>query len=71
MGDTYDTRNNHGVFFLENFPSDKDSQKDNEADEEANDSAAIPGMGLASILQCQNVTSKQTDHQSCTYKVKL
>jgi hypothetical protein len=70
-GETYDARHNHGILFLEEFPSDEDSQKDNEADKESNYSAAIPGMCLPTILQREDIASEQANHESCAYKVEL
>jgi len=64
MGKTYDAGNDHGILFLIKLPSNEDDKKENKADEEANDSATIPGVCLASILQRENVAGEQADHQS-------
>jgi hypothetical protein len=71
MGDTYNARHKHGILLLIKLPPNKDGQKENTANEEPDDSATLPGMCLASILQCENVASEQTNHQSGAHKVKL
>lgn len=71
MDETYDARHDHGIFFLMELPSNEHDQKENKANEETDDSATLPGMRLASILQREDIACEQADHQSCADKVKL
>lgn len=64
-------RGYHGALALEVLENNPGGNDENEADEETNDDGRLPGVGGATVLECQDVRNGGTHHENDTKRIGL